>query len=321
MKQLADLPLFRTPVEVNPPLRPIEVGDRNVFLGSCFAEHVGRCFQENRLNAVVNPLGVQYNPKSIARLLTTEVTDPQCDYVQHDGMWHTWLGDSSLSNELLEACRLRTESSLCLLREALQEADNLFLTFGTNHCYSYSATATPVVANCHKLPQKEFTEEVITVDRMAEVLNEALVPLHVSNPKLQVVMTVSPYRYQKYGFHENQLSKGRLLSTVADLCSLHPNWITYFPAYEIMLDELRDYRFYAEDMLHPSQQAVQYIWQRMHEAWFSPDARTYLQRWEKISRMMNHQSLHPDSPSDVWFRQQVQDELERLKKDYPIIEI
>lgn len=312
MTDADNLPLFRTTVDVNPPLRQIAAGDRNVFLGSCFAEHVGRCFQEGRLTTTVNPTGVLYNPKSIARLLATKRSDPLHDYVLHDGMWHTWLGDSSLSRETQEECLQATDAALAQLHEALHEADNLFLTFGTDKYYTYHSSPSPV-ANCHKIPQKEFVMTEMSVGEMIKTMDDALLAVHRINPKLQVVMTVSPYRYQKYGFHESHLSKGRLLLMIDSLCEANGEWMTYFPAYEIVLDELRDYRFYAEDMLHPSQQAVQYVWQRMKSTWFTPDAQMYLHRWEKISRMMSHKSLHPGSPADIRFREQMQEEIQRLE--------
>lgn len=291
MHQRNPLPLFRTPVDIAAPLRPIDVDHCHVFLGSCFAEHVGRQFQEHRLTAVVNPLGTMYNPQSIARLLDTGLGLAESDFVcDHEGMWHTWLGASLLSRSSYEACRQATEEALDVLHAALSHADYLFLTFGTSHYYTLAGTGQPV-ANCHRLPSATFSEQELSVDEIVTLLDVPLAALHASNPTLQVVLTVSPYRYRKYGFHASALSKSRLLLATDALCSRYPQWVSYFPAYEIVLDELRDYRFYAEDMVHPSSQAVAYVWQRLCESWMAPDVQDHLRRYETILRAEKHQPI------------------------------
>ena len=307
--------VFRTPVAVGAPLRAVAVGDRNVFLGSCFAEHVGRRFAEACLLTTINPLGVQYNPASIARLLTTTSCE-ETDVVYHDGLWHSWLGDSELSRISAEECREATTKAWTRLHEELATADNLFVTLGTSHYYRYKATGE-VVANCHRLPQTEFSEEELGVEDIVSTLQQALVAVHERNPKLQVVFTVSPYRYAKYGYHESQLSKSRLLLAVEQLQGLHPDGVTYFPAYEIVLDELRDYRFYAEDMLHPSERAVDYIWQRFCEAWMNDETREFLSRWEPLRRAFQHRPLHPEATAFQTFQLKLQEQLTQLQHDYP----
>ena len=134
-------------------------------------------------------------------------------------------------------------------------------------------------------------------------------------------MTVSPYRYQKYGFHESQLSKSRLLLAIDELQHLHPEWISYFPAYELLLDELRDYRFYAEDMLHPSSQAVDYIWSKLSEHWMADDTKAYLARWQSVNRSLQHRPLHPESPDYLQFEQNLRLRLAQLQRDYPQLQI
>jgi len=321
MMKKATTPLFRTPVEVNPPLRPIGVGDASVFLGSCFAEHIGTCFADRRLRVLVNPLGVMYNPFSLARILNTTSADENRDFVSHQGMWHTWLGDSSLSRLSMDECKRATNEALTCFHEALSKADNLFLTLGTSHYYIYNKVGYEVVANCHRLPSADFTEAELKVDEIVASLDEALLAWHGKNPRLQVIFTVSPYRYRKYGFHESQLSKSRLLLAVEALQNRHPEWISYFPAYEIVLDELRDYRFYAEDMLHPSEQAVQYIWQRFCEAWMTEDTKTYLSKWEPLRLALQHRPLHPEDPAFADFQESIQTQVDALQRDYPKLDL
>ena len=319
MSQITADTIFRTAVSVGLPPHPIAVGDRNIFLGSCFAEHIGNRFAEARLLTTVNPLGVLYNPMSIVRLLSTPRSADD-DFVRQGGMWHSWLGDSSLSRLSADECRAATDEALALLHEALAHADNLFLTLGTSRYYTFRQRFQ-LVANCHRVPQSEFDEHELSTEEIVTSLDSVLSRLHGSNPRLQVVMTVSPYRYQKYGFHESQLSKARLLLAVDALQRLHPEWITYFPAYEIVLDELRDYRFYAEDMLHPSAQAVDYIWSRLRDEWMSDEARAYLARWQPIGRSLQHRPLHPESPDYAAFEQSLSDRLAQLQRDYPQLPI
>lgn len=312
--------IFRTPVDVGKPLRPIGVGDRNVFLGSCFTEHVGKRFADARLLTLVNPLGVMYNPVSIARLLTTQESDLARDFVCYKEMWHSWLGDSTLSRLDSDECRLATNHALSRLHVELARADNLFLTLGTSRYYVYRES-NEAIANCHRLPSMEFEEHDLSVDEIVVALETALKPLHETNPRMHVILTVSPYRYAKYGMHESQLAKAQLLLAADRMLTLHPDWVSYFPAYEIVMDELRDYRFYAEDMLHPSGQAVDYIWQRLQDEWMTDELRQYLTRWESIGRALNHRPLHPESPEYEAFRQRSQEQLQQLQHDYPMLSI
>ena len=306
--------LFRTPVDIAPPLHRIGVEERNVFLGSCFAAHIGGKFTESHLHTLVNPLGVIYNPQSLARLLTTHAANAEEDFVEHDGLWHTWLGDSSLSRLSLADCRKATDEALVRLQEALLGADRLILTLGTSRCYMFEGRT---VANCHRVPQSAFREYEASVEEMTAALSQSLDTLWASNACLQVVLTVSPYRYAKYGYHGSQLSKARLLLVADELCKRYPDKVSYFPAYEIVLDELRDYRFYAEDMLHPSAQAVDYIWQRLCDTWMKAETQEYLVRWNKIQSALNHRPLHPDSAAFQQFRDQLARRLADLKADYP----
>ena len=310
-------PLFRTPVEVSAPPRQIGVGDKSVFLGSCFAEHVGACFTDARLRSLVNPLGGQYNPLSIVRLLATPQSDGSRHFISHEGLWHTWLGDSSLSRATLDECRRVTDAALAALHEALAEADHLFLTLGTSRYYLYAPTSE-AVANCHRLPSWNFLETDLSVDEIVQSLESALLALRRCNPRVQVVFTVSPFRYQKYGFHESQLSKSRLLLAVDELQRRHAEWVAYFPAYEIVMDELRDYRFYAADMLHVSEQAVDYIWERLVGWCFSDEATAFMDEWRPIRQALTHRPFNAESEEYLRFMQQTHERLAAFKKKYKI---
>ena len=246
---------FRTIVDIPKPRFLIEPLERMLFVGSCFADSIGRRFVEEKFQAVVNPYGTMYNPVSvlhtIERLLPT-------------------LADDELPRVV-------------------------FVTLGTNHVYRLKATGE-IVDNCQKRPQRLFDEERLTVSECAGYLSQAVDLLRSRRPDVQVVFTVSPIRYRKYGYHESQLSKATLLLAVDQLLTSHIECpATYFPAYEIVLDELRDYRFYQDDMLHPSSQAVEYIWQQLVEHYFSPAAKEFLREWAPLKAALGHRPFNPDS--------------------------
>ena len=193
-----------------------------------------------------------------------------------------------------------------------------FLTLGTNHVYRLKATGE-IVDNCEKRPQHLFQEEVLSVDECADYLRQSVDLLRSIYPDVHVVLTVSPIRYRKYGYHGSQLSKATLLLAIDKLIhqtssvSLH-----YFPAYELVLDELRDYRFYAPDMLHPSAQAVDYIWERLVDSYFSPAAKDFLADWHPLKQALAHKPFHADSPEYRTFHEQTQQRLAAFRQKYPV---
>lgn len=192
----------------------------------------------------------------------------------------------------------------------------VFLTLGTNHVYRLKETGE-IVDNCEKRPQHLFQEEELTVDECVDNLREAIGILCQRNPEVRVVLTVSPIRYRKYGYHDSQLSKATLLLAVKKLLETNQTCCSYyFPAYEIVLDELRDYRFYASDMLHPSNQAVDYIWERLVETYFSSEAKSFLEEWRPIRQALQHRPFNSDAPSYKEFMDKTMLKLSALRKKY-----
>ena len=195
----------------------------------------------------------------------------------------------------------------------------VFFTLGTNHVYRLNETGK-IVDNCQKRPQSLFTEEELTVDECADYLQRAIDILRQHNPDVHIVLTVSPIRYRKYGYHGSQLSKATLLLAIEKIINLQSS-VCYFPAYEIVNDELRDYRFYAEDMLHPSEQAVEYIWQRLQETYLSDEAKAFLQAWAPLKAALNHKPFHPDSEEYRAFMDKTMLKVAELQKKYPTFAI
>lgn len=265
---------FRTKVSVGRAPFIIRPCCRMLFVGSCFADSMGRRFADDRFRAVVNPFGVMYNPASV--LHTVE---------RYEG----------------------------------EPPEVAVLTLGTNHVYILKETGE-IVDNCRKRPQRLFREELLTVDGCLGYLSRAVETLLSRNPDVRVVVTVSPIRYAKYGFHGSALSKAVLLLAADRLVAAYPDVVEYFPAYEIVNDELRDYRFYAEDMLHPSQQAVAYIWERFAEAFFSEDTRRFLEEWRPIKEALAHRPFRPDSDEYKEFLAAIMRKAELLARKYPDME-
>lgn len=286
---------FRTIVDIPEPGFRIRPFEEMLFVGSCFAAEIGRRFQEEQFRATVNPYGVMYNPASILHTIAR---------------LYSSVPSAVPSNQ--------------------QSAKTVFLTLGTNHVYRLKETGE-IVDNCQKRPQSLFTEEELSVEECAGYLQQAIDILRQMNPEIHIVLTVSPIRYRKYGYHGSQLSKATLLLAVEKILGNprkflgHPRDIlgdprlAYFPAYEIINDELRDYRFYQEDMLHPSQQAVDYIWERLVETYFSAEAKTFLEEWCPIKQALNHKPFDPESDEFRRFQEQTMLRLKALQEKYPAL--
>lgn len=309
--------LFRTIVDIPTHNPLLTLRDESVFLGSCFAENIGRQFLDYGLPSTVNPLGVLYNPASILAVVRQALEPDVLPLFQADGEWRCWLTDTQLGGTPEEECRKVVEGAFMLLGEALRSARYVFLTLGTNVCYRLRENGL-LVGNCHKQPGKLFQEVRLSTGECVSALEETVHLLQESNPQVRIVLTLSPYRYAKYGFHQSQVAKSTLLLAEDELCQRFPETVSYFPAYEIVLDELRDYRFYSTDMLHPSPQAVDYIWQRMVEAMMDAELQQYLTEYEPIRRDLAHRPVHPDSPQTLHFQQCTKERLEALRRKYGI---
>ena len=289
---------FRTIVDIEKPGFEIGPCEEMLFVGSCFATEIGRRFQEEKFRATVNPFGVMYNPASIYHSISR------------------WNG----------------------------KCKTAFLTLGTNHVYRLKETGE-IVDNCQKRPASLFTEEELTVDQCADYLQKAIELLREKNPDVHIVLTVSPIRYRKYGYHGSQLSKATLLLAIEKLLTVYslrftddyhvgsdglaskssvnckPSTVNYFPAYEIVNDELRDYRFYQDDMLHPSSQAVEYIWQRFSEVYLSDEAKTFLKEWAPLKAALAHKPFDPESEEYRAFMNKTMLKVAELQKKYPIFAV
>lgn len=275
--------------EIEIPKSPwqLTADSRILLIGSCFTDSIGQKMLQHGLHAESNPTGVLYNPLSIVQSLNG---DMRVELVQHEGLYHSMSHHGSFSGADSEQVLRRCLQSLAQLHQAIDQADVVFVTFGTAYVYYRNGN---VVANCHKLPEAEFTRRRLTVD---EIL-AAWRPVIRTNTDKHWVFTVSPIRHKRDGMHNNQLSKAVLLMAIEQLQQDFPEQVTYFPAYEIVLDELRDYRFYTDDLVHPAPVAVEYIWQRLCDTFVSPDTLTRMQHQYKQWLRSQHRPLH--NPSQI----------------------
>ena len=266
---------FRTIVNIPRPTFELEPCERILFVGSCFADNIGKRFEEEKFRAMVNPFGVMYNPVSVLHTVKKVAN-------------HTF--------------------------------DTAVFTLGTNHVYVERATGE-IVDNCQKRPQREFEERELTVEECADALREAITLLRQANPKVNIIITVSPIRYAKYGYHGSQLSKAVLLLAADKVIKEEGERVYYFPAYEIVNDELRDYRFYKADMLHPNEQAVEYIWEQLVATCFSAEAKQFLEEWRPIKEAVAHRPFHPEAAAYHDFIKKTKEKAKMLELKYPNIEL
>lgn len=303
---------FRTEVEI-PGFNPkISYETGAVFMGSCFTENVGKKMADLKYPVDINPFGILYNPVSVAnglRLLLHPKSFQQNNLVEYKGLWHSFYHhgrfSSEDSTEALQQINKRLEFSSAFLKVA----DFLLITFGTAWVYRYIKSGE-VVSNCHKIPANEFLREKLTVAEIVNLYRILLTDLWKINPKLKVVFTVSPIRHWKDGAVENQRSKAALLLAIEELVKMSEQRCTYFPSYELVMDELRDYRFYAADMLHLSDVAVDFIWERFQDAMIDVDSRKTSQVLKKIGEAMQHRPIYKNSPE---FRKFLENSLRQIK--------
>jgi len=295
---------------------------RSLAMGSCFAQNVGNKLLEARFSALVNPFGVQYNPLSIAACLQRALDGnafEKNEVFEYKSLWHSLLHDSSFSGATAAAVLQKINSALEETIQFLQKANFLILSFGTSWVFEQRENGK-IVSNCHKLPAENFRPRSLSVEEISDRYTVLLQALAKFNPHLQTIFTVSPVRHLKNGAHRNALSKATLLLAVDQIIQRNEKTM-YFPAYEILTDELRDYRFFAADMCHPSQQAIDYIWEKFAESFFDSETTEILRRVEHLNAALNHRPLHPESDEYRLFQQKIHQQKSDILAEYPFLQL
>ena len=303
---------FTTPVNIKPN-KTIDHNSRIVMLGSCFAENIGKKLIDCGFNVVMNPMGILYNPISIFSTLSRIIEGREFtenELFQHNGLWASFMHHGSFSHsDKSEALRLMNEK-LHEGHKQLKNATHLIITFGSAEVYEHNGL---VVSNCHKLPSREFTHRLLSID---EIITSSI-SLSSLNPQLSTIFTISPMRYLGNGAHHGQINKATLLLATEQLCQT--TGAKYFPSYEIMMDELRDYRYYAADMIHPSEIAVEYIFERFTATYLTEEAIRTAEEVLKIKKSLSHRPLHPDSDEYIKFKKKLSQQIDAIVKKYPDI--
>lgn len=311
--------MFRTEVKVTTSELALSLEDKVVTVGSCFADVIGSKLQQHKVDALVNPFGTIFNPISVSLLLKAASGQPY-DFEQHlvhnNGIWYAYDLHSSLSSSSKDELVAQIQHRLQSTSEKLQQASLLIITLGTALAYKLKTTGA-VVANCHKLPAKNFIRTLLPAEEIVLAFEDMYSLLKLVNPQLEILLTVSPVRHTKETIEMNSVSKSMLRVVSHQLTQLHED-ISYFPAYEIMLDDLRDYRFYKQDMLHPTETAEDYIWQKFISAYYNKEFSQFCQDWEKMQRALTHKAFHPKSPAHQKFLHNTLAQLHHLSKKYNI---
>ena len=313
---------FRTQVELPERETEIRHSERIMLFGSCFAENIGNLLKENKFRCDVNPFGVLYNPLSIANALNQILEGKE--YEEEDlffsgGLWHSWMHHSDFSAPSQEEALALMNFRLAKAKENLAKADWLVMTWGTAYVYIHQEMQK-VVGNCHKQPDKTFRRLMLNAEAFVEECRGVLKKCREVNPNLKVLFTVSPIRHAKDGMHGNQLSKATLLLAIDEICRTCPNCF-YFPSYEIIMDELRDYRFYADDMIHLSSKSVEYIWECFSRCYFSKETQAVMKEWMEIKKAIDHKPFRPDSDAYRAFLSQIVLKIMQMKEKFPYLEV
>ncbi|MFB9110300.1 GSCFA domain-containing protein [Flavobacterium gyeonganense] len=312
---------FRTQIPVSKSNNPIDYNSKVLSIGSCFAENMAAKFDYFKFQNVTNPFGIIFNPVSIESLFRRVCEQDffqEKDIFFHNERWHSFEVHSDLSNsdraELLETLN----KTITETYKKLQEATHIIITYGTSWVYRNIET-DQIVANCHKVPQKQFSKQLLAVEIIEKSIQNTIELIQTVNPNINFIFTISPVRHIKDGFTENQLSKSHLFTALHKTINYQPSTTNYFPSYEIMMDELRDYRFYSEDMLHPNQIAIDYIWKLFSESYISETSFSIMKEVDEIHKSLRHRSFNPDSEQHKKFLEKLQQKIKLLNKKSPNI--
>ena len=315
---------FRTQIPLSKTNNPIDYNSKVLSFGSCFAENMADKFDYFKFQNETNPFGIIFNPVSIEKIIDRTVQEKwfaEKDVFFHNERWHSFDVHSDLSNsdrqELLETLN----KAISETHKQLKEATHIIITYGTSWIYR-NLESEQIVANCHKVPQKQFSKELLSVDAIEKSIQNTINLILTFNPDINFIFTISPVRHIKDGFAENQLSKSHLFAALHQVLKTHNSKLitaNYFPSYEIMMDELRDYRFYGEDMLHPNPVAIDYIWHKFSENYIAENAILIMNEIEEIQKSLRHRSFNPESEQHQKFLAKLQQRINILGEKLPHI--
>jgi hypothetical protein len=307
---------FRTNIPLSKQSNTIDYKSNLFLIGSCFTEHISDKLNYYKFKNTSNPVGILFQPKAIEKWLINSINETiytEKDLINHNDLWQCFDAHSDLSHSDKKVVLTNLNQAIKQTKNDLEKASHIFITLGTAWVYKHLDT-DKLVSNCHKIPQTSFEKKCLSIAEITESLNTIIAEISAINPKIIVIFTVSPVRHLKDGFMENQLSKSHLIAAIHQV--IHSNTQSfYFPAYEIMMDDLRDYRFYKSDMVHPNETAINYIWQKFNEVWINNLILKTMQKVDEIQKGLKHKAFHPNSEKHQAFLLKLNQKIERLAID------
>ena len=302
---------FITPVNIPQVEKKINIKDPLFFFGSCFSDEIGAVFLENKFEVLSNPFGTIYNPVSMANLLRYSIMEepiPEDSFLQQQGVFLNYLAHSKISGLSMNEAKQAMTDALEQTKTFVRKCRHAFITMGTAIIYEKNDM---LVANCHKVPQKQFIRRFITVREAEEGLQQISDYLRHVNPEISITLTLSPVRHVKDDLRENSVSKAILRVAIANFIEKNEA-VNYFPSYEIVLDELRGYRFFKEDLVHPNHMAVKYIFERLSETFLDNKTKQWIPDWQKLRQGINHRPFNPETAEHRQFKKKLIQKLERI---------
>ena len=309
---------FSTQVNIAKNKNPLDFSSKIITIGSCFSDSIGEKFKHYKFDVQANPFGVVFNPKSIEKLLCRAVNSiwfTENELVYHNDLWHSFDIHSDFSSRSKSMILNELNKSLANFIEYVKATTHIYVTYGTAWVYVLKEN-NQVVSNCHKLPQINFDKVLLSVAEIQQSIDNTMKYVQLLSPNCTIVFTVSPVRHIKDGFIENQRSKSHLITAIHSSIVSQNN---YFPSYEIMMDELRDYRYYAPDMLHPSNVAIDYIWEKFIDSSIHPNLFETLTEINNIQKSLAHKPFNPDTEQHQKFLKDLQNKIQNLQSKYPKI--
>jgi hypothetical protein len=313
---------FRTTFNIDDSPVKITYNDPSMFIGSCFASSIGNQFKAGHMPAMINPSGTVYNPVSVSNTVDSIISEDdfkQTDLYNHNGIWLSFNHYTDFSSENAGDVIDKINRSMNDARKFISSAKFLFITFGTARVYSWRKSGK-IVSNCHKIPSSEFTHELLPVSNIVNLWNKQLSRLKTLNGNLKVIFSISPVRHMKDGAHGNQVSKSVLFLAVEELLK-HESGPGYFPAYELVMDDLRDYRFYDDDMLHPSDSAVEYIWDAFTHCYFDSNTLSLWHDVSGITKAVSHRIQSQSGQQVKIFAENMISRIDTISKKNPSINL
>jgi lysophospholipase L1-like esterase len=311
---------FRTNIQLQKESNQIDYNSSLVLIGSCFSENISKKLNYFKFNTYSNPFGILFNPKAIETLITNAINLKEYtekDIFNLNERWHCFDAHSDLSNSNKNELLSNLNTAIKSTNKQLETASHIIITLGTAWTYRFIETDS-FVGNCHKVPQKKFLKELLSVKKIIASLENLITLIKSVNPKVNIIFTVSPVRHLKDGFVENMQSKAQLLTAIHQVTDKRSQ-LYYFPSYEIMMDDLRDYRFYNSDMVHPNETAVNYIWEQFKNVWIDENAASIMKEIDSIQKGLAHKPFNPNSEQHQQFLITLQEKINILQNKFPSI--